>query len=91
MPKRVHISYSGRVQGVGFRSTIERIALELGLLGWVKNLPDGRVELVIEGEEKELYKIVNRIDIEFISCIRQKDVRWEDASGECKDFEIRFI
>ncbi|MFH1245042.1 MAG: acylphosphatase [Candidatus Omnitrophota bacterium] len=91
MPKRVHIYYSGRVQGVGFRFTIERMALESGLVGWVKNLPDGRVELVVEGEEKALDNFVHRIDVEFMSCIRRKDIRWEDASGEFKDFEIRFI
>lgn len=91
MLKRAHIYYSGRVQGVGFRFTVERIALELGMTGWVKNLSDGRVELVVEGEEKELDKMMNRIDTEFSSYIRGKDVRWEDNPGEFKDFEIRFM
>lgn len=90
MLKRARIYYSGRVQGVGFRFTIERIALDRGIAGWVKNLPDGRVELVGEGEEKELDDMLGRIDTEFSSYIRGKDVRWEDCPGEFQNFEIRF-
>lgn len=49
--KRVHVYVSGRVQGVFFRAETERIALAHGLAGWVRNLPDGRVEAVFEGRE----------------------------------------
>ncbi len=51
---RAHIVYLGRVQGVGFRYTAEQIALELGLTGWVKNLPDGSVEVMAEGESEAM-------------------------------------
>ena len=51
MKKRIHVYYEGRVQGVGFRFTSEYVAQQLKLTGWVKNLPDGRVELVAEGKE----------------------------------------
>ena len=47
---RVHLFISGRVQGVGFRAKTQRQAETLGVNGWVANLPDGRVEVVIEGE-----------------------------------------
>ena len=49
---RAHVFYSGRVQGVGFRYTAQALALDLGLVGWVKNLPDNRVELVCEGTKE---------------------------------------
>ena len=51
MRKRMHILYSGRVQGVGFRFTAETMAVESGIQGWVKNLGDGRVEIMAEAEE----------------------------------------
>lgn len=47
---RVHVFVSGRVQGVFFRDGTKRKAVELGLRGWVRNLPDGRVEAVFEGD-----------------------------------------
>ncbi|MEN8148346.1 MAG: acylphosphatase [Planctomycetota bacterium] len=48
---RVHAFVSGRVQGVWFRASTREEALRLGLTGWVRNLPDGRVEFVAEGDE----------------------------------------
>lgn len=60
---RVHALISGQVQGVSFRYYTERAAKHLGLSGWVKNLPDGRVEVIAEGEEvsvNELIKILKQ-------------------------------
>jgi acylphosphatase len=51
MPLRVHVIVSGRVQNVWFRDSTRRRARELGVGGWVRNLPDGRVEAVFEGED----------------------------------------
>ncbi|MBD3305233.1 acylphosphatase [candidate division KSB3 bacterium] len=54
----VHVYVSGVVQGVAFRYTARRQAQRLGVGGWVKNLPDGRVELVIEGEDSAVRQMV---------------------------------
>lgn len=56
--RRVHFWVSGRVQGVGFRYHTQVRATELGLLGWVRNLADGRVEVVAEGPRAQIEKLV---------------------------------
>lgn len=58
MKKRLHLWVSGRVQGVFYRANTEEVARRLGLTGWVRNLPDGRVEIVAEGEEDGLQKLI---------------------------------
>ncbi len=90
MQKRIHVFYSGRVQGVGFRFTTEDIAGDLGVTGWVKNLRDGQVEVVAEAEELVLKDFLSRIQQYFRSYIRNADVRWEEPTGEFRDFGIRF-
>lgn len=52
---------TGRVQGVGYRFFAERIARELGIAGWVRNLPDGSVEALLEGEEDALARFLERL------------------------------
>ncbi len=61
MKKRIHVYFSGMVQGVGFRFTAEEAALALGLRGWVKNIFDGRVEIVCEGKEEDLVSFLNKM------------------------------
>lgn len=91
MKKRMHVYYSGRVQGVGFRFTAQAIAADLGLTGWVKNLGDGRVELLCEGRENDLKKALEKIDSQLSGYIRQKAINWMATSGEFNNFEIRFF
>jgi acylphosphatase len=55
---RRHVWVSGRVQGVWFRESTRRVAEELGLSGWIRNLPDGRVEAVFEGEAERVERAV---------------------------------
>jgi acylphosphatase len=55
---RIHIYVSGLVQGVFFRANAARKARTLGVSGWVRNLPDGRVELVVEGEKEQIDRLV---------------------------------
>ena len=54
MPARLHVYFSGHVQGVGFRYAVRTVSLEFDVTGWVKNLGDGRVEMLSEGERSEL-------------------------------------
>jgi acylphosphatase len=58
MAARVHLLISGRVQGVGFRWATQREGSRLGLRGWVRNLADGRVEVVAEGAEAQVEELV---------------------------------
>lgn len=91
MRKRVQVYYSGTVQGVGFRFAVERAARQLGIAGWVKNLPDGRVETVCEGKEEELYLFLEKVRHAMSGYISKEDVDWPEATGEIKGFEIRFF
>ena len=88
--KRIHIYYTGSVQGIGFRYTAERIALSLGLTGWAKNLPNGRVEVLCEGKETEIEKFLRKIEDTFKGYVRDMDVEWSTATGEFSGFDIRF-
>ena len=90
MKKRVRVDYSGQVQGVGFRYTARSVAQKLGLNGWVKNTYDGRVELVLEGEESDLKQAVARIEQEMNHTSFKGSVYWEPATGEFANFEIIF-
>lgn len=90
-PVRLQVYWTGRVQGVGFRYTAETVAMELHLVGWVRNLPDGRVEAVCEGNKKTLETFLERMAQGAMRAyIKQTDVRWQETTGEFDDFQIRF-
>ncbi len=83
------IWYSGRVQGVGFRITTCRAAAGYEVTGMVRNLPDGRVELVAEGSREELEAFRQGVrDAGLGGFIRSELVRWSEATGEYQGFEI---
>lgn len=85
----MHVFYSGRVQGVGFRYTAKTTAMGFELTGVVRNLPDGRVELIAEGERGELEAFVEAIrDSGLGGFIRDEQVQWQRATGEFRGFEI---
>ncbi len=89
--KRLHVYWSGRVQGVGFRYTAEATANGLGVTGWVRNLPDGRVEAVVEGSAETLQKFLDRVaQGPMKPYLRAAEVHWSEATGEFEDFSIRF-
>lgn len=87
--KRAHVFIEGRVQGVGFRHFARVNAEEIGILGWVKNLPDGRVEAVLEAPIDHLREMVDRMEEgPGASRVDNIDVEVTDATGEFEDFEV---
>ncbi len=83
------IFYSGRVQGVGFRYTAKTVAAGFEITGGVRNLPDGRVELVAEGDGAELEAFRAAIRGTMLAgFIRDESVEWGDAQNEFRGFEI---
>lgn len=89
--ERIHAHVSGKVQGVFFRANTRKFAKDLGLNGWVRNLKDGRVEVVAEGEENKLKKLT-----EFLhegpptAKIKDIKIRKETYKDKFKDFRIRY-
>lgn len=86
---RMHIFYSGSVQGVGFRYTVKTVAAGFEVVGIVRNLIDGRVELVVEGPREELEAFRAAIpDAGLGHFIRNEEVKWSEATSEFRGFEI---
>lgn len=84
--KQLHIFFSGQVQGVGFRATAYYFARELNLVGFVKNLPDGRVELMAQGEEENLKKLIEELKNRFPS---KTEIQWhKNIQNQYQDFDI---
>lgn len=89
--QRVHLIARGRVQGVYFRASARDRARQLGLSGWVRNCPDGSVEVLAEGERVRLEQLV-------VWCrggppgavVTALDVKWQEASGEFTGFVVRY-
>lgn len=92
MKKQIHVFWSGRVQGVGFRYTAESTALELGVKGWVRNLPDGRVEAMGEATEKVLRHFLETMaGGPMKRYIEEAQISWGNAAAEFDDFQIRYF
>ena len=90
MITRLHAIFSGRVQGVGFRFTAERMARRFPAAGYVRNLANSQVEMVAEGEKSTLEEFLAALREAFGENIRDVDVEWTEASGEYKKFGIKF-
>jgi acylphosphatase len=87
--KRIQIFYSGKVQGVGFRYTVKTVATGFEVAGTVRNLPDGRVELIAEGTQDELTAFSEAIrDSGLGHFIQKETVSWADALNDFRGFEI---
>lgn len=85
-----HIFISGFVQGVGFRQFVLRQAQHLRLTGWVKNLPDNRVEAIFCGSKEQIEKILSICKKgPFLSEVKDVDVIWEELTEELQGFEIK--
>ncbi len=81
--------FSGHVQGVGFRYTTEQLAQGCEVTGYVENLPDGRVRLVVEGACQELEQLLTAIDRRLGHWIRTRQLDRQAATGEFARFTIR--
>ncbi|MBU0629558.1 MAG: acylphosphatase [Candidatus Margulisbacteria bacterium] len=90
MMKRAHVVYSGRVQGVGFRYTAVDQAGKFPVVGWVKNLPGEKVELVVEGEEEAIAQYTSALSRIFKRRIQKEEFYWEPATGEFTGFQIDY-
>ncbi len=85
-----HVFFRGRVQGVFFRAFTEENAKKLGVTGWVRNLPDGRVEAVFEGDEKDVEELIRRCRYEHPHArVDGVDVEYGDVKGYT-DFRIKY-
>lgn len=89
-PVRWTVLFSGRVQGVGFRFTTERLARGFAVTGYVRNLPDGRVELVVEGSPREVRGLVDAVEKAMAGYIRDRQMTNSSAGGTFSDFSTRF-
>ena len=87
---QAHILYSGRVQGVGFRYTVRMFASRLGLVGWVKNLTDSRVEVIVEGNKKDIEQLIESVSGQFEGFIREKNINYNPATGQYAEFNVKF-
>jgi acylphosphatase len=88
---RAHVIISGRVQGVFFRMETQRAAERLGLLGWVRNRPDGTVEAVFEGQQSAVDAVLQWCqEGPNLAVVENVDLKWQDFTGEFKRFDITY-
>ena len=86
-----HVFVSGFVQNVGYRQFVRGIARQIGLTGWVKNMPDGRVEALFSGSKDKIEKATEQVwKGPFLSEVKSVDVEWlGDKESSFTTFEIR--
>jgi acylphosphatase len=84
------VYYSGTVQGVGFRYTVRGVASSFDVTGFVKNLPDGRVQLVAEGHPAEVQRFLDAVEAEMGRYVTRSQQQVAAATGRFDGFRIRF-
>lgn len=90
MTQELHLIISGRVQGVSYRANAAATAQRLGLAGWVRNLADGRVELLAQGEEKPLRTLLAWAHQgPALARVEHVDARWGEATQLLSGFDVR--
>jgi acylphosphatase len=88
---RAQVIVHGLVQGVWFRQSTKDFATRLGVVGWVRNLPDGRVEAVFEGEKRKVEEIVGWCHRGPAGArVAKVEVSWEPYAGEFTRFDVRY-
>ena len=89
MKARAHILVSGRVQGVFFRDHTNKWARSLLVTGWVRNVDDGNVEIIAEGERENIESLISHLEEgPPMAIVENIDVDWQDYKGEFLDFRI---
>ena len=89
---RAHLRIYGLVQGVFFRATMKEVADRLGVKGWVKNLPDGSVEAVVEGPRDKVEQLIRWAHRgPSAARVERVVVEWEPYRGEFRSFRIRYL
>ena len=87
--KRVELLISGMVQGVGFRYYTYQRAQRLHLTGWVRNLPDGRVQVLAEGERGILEELISELKTgPNFAVIQDIDMTWSEPTGQYSSFDV---
>ena len=84
------VLFKGRVQGVGFRYRAEHLARSFDVAGYVRNLADGRVELVAEGTRSQVAGLVDAVEREMTGYIRDRDRQEQPPTGRPAGFSIRY-
>ena len=87
---RRHVYYGGRVQGVGFRYTTARVAAGYEVTGYVRNLADGRVEVVVEGPAAQVAAFLKGVEDAMAGQVRDRKAVDEAYRGEFEEFGVRF-
>ncbi len=86
---QAHLVITGYVQGVGYRQFVKNHARQLGLTGWVQNLPDGSVEVLVQGEKKDIESLIKECRKgPFLAQVKDIKVEWQDIKNRFSDFQI---
>ena len=89
---RAHVFITGRVQGVFFSYKTRDEAKKHGVTGWVRNLPDGRVETIFEGRKEDVDKLIDFAGKGPSGAkVVDLNIEWQDYSGEYTDFDVRYF
>jgi acylphosphatase len=86
--KACMVYYAGKVQGVGFRATAVEIAKDYPVTGWVKNLADGRVQLLAEGPPEAVDKFLKAIHARWDANIEKEEIEAQTPSGKFQSFDV---
>jgi acylphosphatase len=88
---RAHVLVSGRVQGVYFRQNTKHVATRHKVTGWVRNLPDGRVEAVFEGDEIAVNEVIEWCHVgPPKASVHDVNVKFQKYTGEFADFNVNY-
>ncbi len=91
MKARASVNFRGRVQGVFFRHNTNIKATEFGVNGWVRNMRDGSVQAVFEGEKSQVERLIEWCRTsQPHAVVKEIDVKWENYKGDLREFEVRY-